>query len=189
MKDIVCLWYIAPIEHLESILQHGILCRNLALRSGYVTKDISCLSVQSKRSEFHGDVPLFFADNTPMLYDVFNDESEEISLLGIDNCVIDFDGVWFSNGNLGSGETSLYNSLEDITSEEWDIIFSRSGAYSKRWKRIRAAEVSVPRCVSPEYIKSISVASNISARCVRKILRRLKLKIPVRADLTAEGIS
>jgi len=156
------------------------------------TTDISDRSVQARRKDFHLYVPLFFADNTPMLYTVFKYKYENVCILEINNGVMDTEGVKISNGNVACQNTEIYDSLEELTDEEWSIINSRSSAYSKEWKRIRAAEILVPYKVPVESITSISVDKDEDPtnpyNQVLSIVEEVGLAIPVKMNLTLEGV-
>ena len=63
--DLSNFYYVTHVDNLESMLKVGLLCRNVV--SGLLDKwvDISDSGVQSRRSQYHGHVPLYVADNTP----------------------------------------------------------------------------------------------------------------------------
>lgn len=191
MRNIECFWYITSVDNLESIFENGILCRTLIEEYGISATDISYSTVQRRRVEYHDYVPLFFADNTPMLYVVFKEQYENVCLLEINKGVMEIEGVKFSNGNVASEETVVYDSLDDITNEEWEIIYSRHPTYWDR-KRIRSAEVLVPDEVSVEYITSISVDKDKEpANPYNRILSLVEeagLDIPINMNLTLSGV-
>lgn len=189
MREINHLGYIAPIDNLAFILVFGILCRSEVKRIGLDFTDISLWGVQKRRTEFHTYVPLFIADNTPMLYTVFQKKREEICLLKIDKKISERPGVGFADGNVASHETRTYESLDFISDEDWEILSSRYPAYWTKWKRIRSAEVLIPSEVSPEFINSISVASNHCSDRVNRILRKLGKRTPVIVNLSAGGVT
>lgn len=98
MREIKKFWYITSINNLVSIFKRGILCRaeiNKAEINKFEipTTDISNRGVQKHRKGFHQLVPLFFADNTPMLYIKMKEASDAICLLEIDKAVKDLDDV------------------------------------------------------------------------------------------------
>jgi hypothetical protein len=190
MREIKKFWYITSINNLVSILKRGILCRSEINKFEIPTTDISNRGVQKRRKEFHQLVPLFFADNTPMLYIMMQEASDAICLLEIDKAVKDLDDVQFSNGNVASQNTKIYNSLDSFTNEEEEIIFSRSPAYRNEWKRIRSAEVLVPTKVKPKFIKSIFVASEVSYVKVINLREQWGINTPkIGINLTEKGIS
>lgn len=190
MKEIKNFWYITSIDNLESIFEYGILCRSRINDEEISATDISDSGVQRHREKFHDFVPLFFADNTPMFYNVFNENYENVCLLEIDKEVKVVEGVQFSNGNIASQNTEIYDSLEEFTNEEWEIIFSRNPSYGKEWKRIRSAEILVPDKVPVKYITSISVdedSTNLYNQAFLSVMIA-KLDIPVNKNLTLSGI-
>lgn len=152
--------------------------------------DISDSAVQSRRKDFHSLVPLFFADNTPMLYRVFEKYGDTICLLEINKDVVGLEDVKFSNGNLASEETEIHGSLEGFTNEEWEVIYSRQPAYWQKWKRTRSAEVLVPFKVPVKYIKSVSVARDSIMSNAQALVSVMiaKLDIPVNNNLSSSGV-
>lgn len=182
------LWYITTIENLKSILFHGILCRNVCQERKLGFADISDLSIQKRRTEFHSYVPLFFAHNTPMLYRVVKEKGEEIVLLEINRGIMLARGVKFSDGNIASGETQIFDNLDDLEQLNWKVIYRPSGPLYRDWKRIRSAEVLVPNQVDSSKIISIHVQTDQSIKKVRDIFNGLKMKVKVIKDLTREGI-
>jgi len=191
-REIKNFWYITSIHNLVSILKHGILCRSRINELGISASDISDSGVQKRRKEFHDFAPLFLADNTPMLYKVFNEYYENICLLEIDKEVKDVEGVQFSNGNVACKETEIYDSLERIKDDEWKVIYSREASYYNPKKRIRSAEVLVPSQVPREYITSISVDADEGLtnpyNQVLSSVKEAELDIPVNMNLTLGGV-
>jgi hypothetical protein len=192
LRNIECFWYITSVDNLKSIFVNGILCRTVIEKCGIPVTDISDRLVQARRKDFHLYVPLFFADNTPMLHTVFKYKYETVCILEINNGVMETEGVKISNGNVACQNTEIYDSLEELTDEEWGIINSRSPAYSKEWMRIRAAEILVPGVVPVEYITSISVdkdeePANPYDRTL-SLVEEAGLDIPVNMNLTLYGV-
>lgn len=182
------LWYISSIENLKSILFHGILCRNVCQERKLGFADISDLSIQKRRTEFHSYVPLFFAHNTPMLYRVVEEKGEEIVLLEISPGIMLNDGVKFSDGNIASGETRIFDNLNNLEQFNWEVIFRPSGPLYGDWKRIRSAEVLVPNKVDSNEIVFIHVQTDESVKRAKYIVDGTKMKVKVIKDLAREGI-
>jgi hypothetical protein len=200
---ITSLWNITHLDNLKSVLKHGILSRNAASRLLHFT-DISDADAQSRRTPInnpvtginldpHDYVPLFFADNTPMLY-VVSDDSRVV-LLEISPEVSDTDGVHFSDANVASQYAQIYKDPTDLDQLDWSVIKSRRGAFWQNWKLIRSAEVLIPKQCPPSFIKAIHVQTNNDANIntvdtVRQILSQqlINTSIAVKGDLTPYGI-
>ncbi len=89
--DIGSLWHFTDFRKLKSILEHGLLSRNDCDAKGIKYIDSSNQEVQERREEYHDCVPLFFADNTPMLYTTLNQNK---ILLELDfKLIIEEDGI------------------------------------------------------------------------------------------------
>ena len=187
------LWNVTHLDNLKSILQSGILCQSEIQRRGAVHADISNRQVQNRRpAEFHEHVPLFLADNTPMLCVTAHDRS--VILLAVSLEVADKDGVKFSNRNVATSEHTIYSCTADLDALNWGIILGRRGAWSREWKAVRSAEVLVPTECDSSFIECVHVQQAESegitlAERARQIIRDAGAReVPVRDDLTAEGI-
>lgn len=182
------LWYITHLSNLESILTHGILSREQVKKRKIEFLDISEQEVQQRRQSYHDYVPLFFADNTPMLYVVCKEYGiGNICLLAIHANILNKIGVLFCDGNLAADETKIHKSIDGIPDDYWQIIYSRRPAWGTDWKRIRSAEVLIPQEVPVEYFKAISVSSVAKMR-VPLIQAQDICNIPIYANLTPNGL-
>lgn len=174
------LWYVVHINNLLSILKNGILCRNEVLRRNLKFKDISYLSVQKRRTEFHNYVPLFFADNTPMLYVCLQNDPERIVLLEIDVDVANLEGVIFSDGNVASNNSKIYKNSSDLAKLDWNTILNSDPAFYDEMKRKRSAELLIPNTVPSQYIRCIHVPESMSESKVKKLEKFLKEQLEIR---------
>lgn len=199
---ITSLWNVTHLNNLESLLSHGIVCRNSACKLPSFT-DISDRHVQIRRRptcdangkvvfDPHDYVPLFFTDNTPVLYVTSDDK--KVILLEVSPEAADSTGVCFSDANIASNDYSRYTDPNDLKNLDWSIIKSRRGAFSKEWKHKRSAEVLIPKLCAPSFIKAVHVQPAVvdEARLVdeaRAIVRKFaNLNIVVHEDLTSEGV-
>jgi len=174
-KGIDHLHYMAPLATTPLIAALGIL--SFQLRSELEKEEqwrqllrlmgsesIADQLVQHRRDRkildgksLHEYAPLYFGTHTPMQYVVTRDnagEQGEIITFAEVNLerVLSTDGVWFTDGNAASDDTSFYNGMEGIAAIHWDLVLDRKPCTSDDWKRWKAAEVLVPRQVPPEYI-------------------------------------
>lgn len=182
------LYYIAPVEHLLSILEAGILSRERAIREERIKVDISNQQILQKRqkrttpdgrrlSEYAN---LFFQPRNPMLFRLISEKKEEdISILEIEREVLSINGTVISFGNAASDESKLM-SASKCRAEEWKEIEQqtqiekwRSGDSSKR--KIMA-ECLIPDRIDPKHIKAIYVVSLEAKRKLQDSIIQMKHK-------------
>ncbi len=169
------LHYMAPLATTPLIAALGIL--SFDLRSELEKEDqwrrllrlmgsesIADQMVQHRRDHkvldgksLHEYVPLYFGTHTPMQYVVTRDSPEEqsrvITFAEVNlEKVLGLDGVWFTDGNAASDDTSFYNGIEGVEAVHWDLVLGKEPCSSDEWKRWKAAEVLVPRQIAPEYV-------------------------------------
>lgn len=156
------LFYIAHLANLASILENGILCRNLAERRRYIAADISNQDVQERRKEFFGYAPLFFRNNPPMLYDVLKKPfNQGVLLLEISTAATNVVGVRFSNGNAASPQTETYFNPLDLRKLKWNLIKSAPKDFNDMLahKSARSSEMLIPKRCSPHRIRRVHALS------------------------------
>jgi len=190
------LFYLTALENLESILQHGILCRDFARQ--HIKVDISSDRVQRGRMdnfpEVHKYVPLYFAPNTPMLYvcaSLKRNNMESVILLKISSEIVNFGEVYFSDGKTANG-ANLYTDPDDLTKSGWEIINNPYPAYSEDWTHARSSEIFVPEECDSSYIQGVYFQSRLAEGWSKagKILDHASWsgKIFVENSLTERGI-
>lgn len=196
------LWNVTHLDNLESLLSCGIICRN-STRQMQGVVDISQQAVQARRRtthnavqgttfEPHAHVPLFLADNTPMLYVTSNDK--KVILLEVSTEAADAPGVCFSDGNIAADAHGLYTDPKDLATLDWSIIRSRRAAFWPESKRKRAAEVLIPQVCSAKFFKQVHVqATVVDGTPVADVARRIVARsghpyVPVPMDLTRQGV-
>ncbi len=185
MAKIKSLWHITHVENLSSVLKNGIYSRGLCNRT-MTYRDIADPNVVVHHPGEYA--PVFFADNTPMLYVVFKEYEQSVVLLEIDTNILRISGVKFSDGNVTCNDSCTYDDLDDLERLDWGIIYNRRPAYWKKWRRIRAAEVLVPNMIPADYIRAVHASPHISKK-VMLITRIANNRIQVYPDLTEGGIS
>lgn len=149
---------IASLANISSILEHGLLCHDLAQKINHL--DISLNEVQIRRNKsvpgglaLHKYVNLYFHARNPMLY---LRKDEKIFVLRIDKCVADFDNVVFSDINAAC-EFALFKGKEYINDFDFSNIFAKywvdiNGNVIKDIKQKKNAEILVPRRIDASYI-------------------------------------
>lgn len=153
------LYHMTHISNLKSILTHGLLSHNNAHKYGLVETDISMSEAQQYRRQWHDCVPFYFNPRNTMLYKR-REHQNEIVILGVDPMLILQEGAYFSNGNVASMSTKLYNDISMLKNLPWQIINSSSWnredpGQKANYKRIMCAEVLVPERVDVQSILKI----------------------------------
>lgn len=200
---VTSLWNVTHLRNLASLLERGILCWN---DTNQVPDrvDIAERQVQQRRGPRyyatlritvnpHAHVPLFFADNTPMLYVTSSDNA--VILLELRAEVADAPNVFFSDANVASEFHQLYSDPADLANLDWDVIKDRRGARYPDWKRKRSAEVLIPTCCPASMISKVHVqfGAVLDEVPVAQIARTIIAasshpRIPVREDLSPHGV-
>ncbi len=168
---IASLWNVSHLDNLPSLLERGLLCWNDANQLASRV-DIADRHVQNRRRprfdarlnkifEPHAHVPLFFADNTPMLF-VTASADRRVILLEIHSEAADAPNVCFSDGNVAAADHCLYSDPADLAHLDWQIINSRRPAWGTDhdgidWKCKRSAEVLIPGCCPATFIRTVHV--------------------------------
>lgn len=169
------LYYLAPVENVPSIRQHGILSLNEVKRRGLKFSTVAADYAQQRRANkqidglpIHDFVPLFFTKYTPMLAVV---KRQDICCVWVSYDVLKKPGAHYSDGNLASGGTSVYRvptpflNRGQLVHVQWDWLCKM---FDRSWdgKRLRAAEALVPKCVEPSYVLRVCVRDTfLQARC------------------------
>ena len=164
-------YYITPLENLPSILEHGILS-HLEIRNRRLdpTRIYDEHIVQRRQRRETPDkkslwyyVNLYFQPRNPMLYRVLHEaegqgREDAIVILGVDRRVLNLPGVWVTDGNAASPDSTFFRPEKagEIAHMVADLAWWSEADNSKR--RIMA-EVLVPRVVPPNYIHTVYVPS------------------------------
>ena len=161
--EIPCLYSLQHVDNLPSIQRRGILShadigriKHVDLSDEKVQRARSCLSIGGLDLHFY--VPLFFRPLTPMEYVicVHENKRDEVAMLEIDTSVFALPGVWFTDGNARANATNFFDDLDDLDQLEWDIL-NTPNAFSRRYRRIKSAEVLVPHKVRWNFVKRVCV--------------------------------
>ena len=196
LKFLKNFYHLTDINNLDTILQDGILSRERIINNySYDFIDLSNKDIQRKRKDLHSYVPLFFADNTPLLYRILTNHDPETSvLLEIDKHIFFLkDGVLFSNINAAKNDAEIYSDWKALDQLDWNIIYERKSAMSFYRKGIRSAEVLIPNIIEPKWIEKIHFWSDCSQENY-KFLRKIVSKAgydpdeKIELDLTLKGI-
>ncbi len=147
----------------------GILCRNAIFAANIRFSDISDPTYQRKRVDVlasyglvaHDLVPLYFARKTPMLWVVCNTQnrSTKVAILKVNLSIINREGIYISDKGCASWEASISQNLDDLKTFDWTTISHWEGN-DQDLKKIKGAELLVPRLVESRFIENIIIKDN-----------------------------
>ncbi len=179
-SEVKALYFITPIENLESILEHGIVCFHSAKK--LVTKSIADPVIQERREKIipginkklHSFANLYFNPRNPMMYKRKN-MHQELCVLHIDASILDETGVIISDGNASSAYTRFEPSPAGLKNIDIGYVFAKywtSDDYFEglQCKRRICAEVLVPNKIGSRFICGILVSCVKSQKKVEEIL-------------------
>ena len=187
------LYYILPIDNLSSVLENGILCRNLAPRShmSFANEEIQInrhqiIPCQDIGFNLHDYVPLFFSERPPLLYSANISPIDTVKIFISPKILLE-PGAIFFDMNAVSDSATLFNDIRELPNLNWEIIHRRYyGRYYSEREHInylyRQAEADIPLRIMPKFFAEI-VASNDQA-LIRAILAVLEtgMEIPYKTD-------
>lgn len=190
--SIYCLYNINSLSNLKSIMQYGILSKNLLKKLNIQNTDISNLSVQSirdfKRVPNHGPLHdyanLYFDARNPMLYYlVHNKDIDTLCILCIDKRVLDLPETVVTDRN-AAASLAIFESPDKalellnfgvILSQSWD---DKDSLKKDEKKKIKCAEVLILNKVPIEYILCVKVGSEKA----KQRIEELNLGLPIYLD-------
>ena len=181
-SDITELHFITHISNVSSILQVGIISRNMAIRKKMKFEDLSEPGVQDRRTgkkipgtskELHDYANLYFDAHNPML-SARRSENNDICVLRINRNVLDLKGIVMTDMNAA-------RDCRFMPLEEGLFSLDHDKVYMVNWKDpdnpineyrqagIKCAEILVPECVESRYIIGAYVANRIALDAFKQI--------------------
>ena len=195
------LYYLTHVRNVPSMVEYGLLCRKLVEELGINHESIADDEIVEKRKlkrtpdgktldEF---VNLYFAKKPPMYWRIVSraKNSRELCYVCVCKSVLLEPGVYFSDGNAASSRTKIYSGLKNLKHLNWEIIYDEfwyafKPLYGKSLlipdeevKRLKQAEVLVPRKIPPEKIRRIVVSSSVVKTRLKEILGEGKIIVEV----------
>ncbi|KAF2961042.1 DUF4433 domain-containing protein [Fervidobacterium sp. 2310opik-2] len=184
------LYYITPIENLDSILRYGrIFSRNELQKRNYKFVDFSDQDVQSRRAKkvvdghsLHDYVNLYINPRNAMLYRYLK-EKRKIAVLQISNRILSKDwNIQYSFRN-ASTDKAIISKKPDKILQNYNDIMSYSWGNNDDLKQIMQSEVLVLGYVPADFISRVFVKKE-NFELVKKILGKYKYKIEVYTSST-----
>lgn len=163
------LHYITPIANVPSIRMRGILSHR---RAGQIShRSVAMDEVQDRRARkrvpgglmLHDYVNLYICARNPMIYKR-KEQHNELCVLSVNTDVLDLNEVVVTDRNASRGFVRFGPIPGGLTNVDYDMVFARS------WKHpddpeldylhsgIKCAEILVPNCVAPGYIRGAYVS-------------------------------
>lgn len=163
------LHYITPMCNLPSILQHGLLSNVRAAR--HRPASVAMPEIQNRRfrvkvpggRRLHDYVNLYICARNPMMYKV-RAQRDQLCVLSVSTDVLDLPGVVVTDGNASSNYVRFAAAPAGLSIVDKELTFAddwtdqdRIQYYRK--KSAKCAEVLVPECVAPGYLRGAYVWS------------------------------
>lgn len=186
--------YITPIENVASILARGILSHTLAQTVPHGS--IAMQEVQDRRRNkkvplsghiLHDYANTYFSARNPMLYKR-KDAHRKLCVLRISTAILDIDGVIVADRNAASNTVRFSPVATGLTSINRDLVFAEYWNHpgnelkSDEHKKIKCAEILVPRYIPAKYILGAYVSCIESQSKLRESLSS-QLSIMINAYL------
>lgn len=187
-SDIEYLFYIAPIENLQSILTNGILCHNEAKKINH--QSIALPEVQERRrnkvipngGRLHDYVNLYINPRNPMMYRL-KERHKELCIVRVDSLILDEPGVVISDRNAAKQYARFDRPDQGIERIDKERISARYWTHGddpmdeERHKGEMCAEVLVPKRIDPKYIRDALVSCAEGKDKLKQLCPQCKTKI------------
>lgn len=188
--DVQELYYICPIENLQSIAANGILSHNRAIKVPH--RSVAMQEIQERRKTvvvpgakpLHEFANLYINARNKMMYKIVrNQDVNEICVLRISPAVLELQGVVIADQNASSGYARFEASPRGLEGIAQDLVFAQSWIHPddaiESWRHgsIVCAEVLVPDRVNNQYITGVHVATQPAAEAVRAVAPGLQVSI------------
>lgn len=186
------LYNITSINNLNSILDYGILSKNI-VRNQFQYTDISNSSVQNRRDNvyvtkskmLHDYANLYFNPRNAMLYSRLS-EVDNLCILKVDKDVLNLKDTVVSDRNAAVGGAKFMSPMQASRQLDFDIIYSQSWDFENpnmklKYKSFMMAEVLVYKSIPPQLIKEIWVANKYAYEKVKQINPKVPIRVEPRA--------
>ena len=153
---------IMPIDNIPSVVKHGILSYNCAMRIQH--SSIAMNEVQERREKviipngrpLHQYANLYFTYHNPMMYKR-RKVANTICLLVIYPSIIETENCILSDRNAETNMVKFYTPYEGVYHIDFDLVFAQSWTdddpyIASNKKAIKCAEILIPDCIPFNYI-------------------------------------
>ena len=185
--EIKNLYYIAHVGNLPSIVERGILSRDIIDAEEVRHDSISNGNIVDKRKEIRTPdqkslwnyANLYFQPRNPMMYRVsIESGAENLAVVSIDQKILHASGVWIADGNAANAMTQFQTPSDGLKTlaRQWKIVQSKWWNDRDGSKRKIMAECLVPNKIAPEHIDTIYVINKtVQAKVANAVGKNLNL--------------
>ena len=186
-SDLKELHYIAAIENVVSILKHGILSHNRAVRVPHLS--IAMQEMQDRRAhvvvpggrKLHDYVNLYICARNPMLFKRLS-LIDQICVLRVDTGVLDIPGVVVTDSNASGDYVRFASAPHGLLFVDQERTFAEYWTDPDpleyyRKKAAKCAEVLIPDRVPPEFIIGVVVGTTFAKTALDSLETQLDAQI------------
>lgn len=177
-KPIRCLYNIAPIDNVPSIIEHGILSYNSVQQRQHCS--IAMNDVQARRTQtvvpnglpLHDYANVYFNPRNPMMYKR-RELADTLCVLAVSAEILDLPGAVVSDGNAASNSTRFYQPYDGLQQIDFVKIFAEWWDDADVWvkrnnKRVECAEALVPYAIPYSFVVAALVVSDSAKDALAK---------------------
>jgi hypothetical protein len=192
------LHYITDMANVPSMLERGILCHRLAVRTAREHVPIADEEVQARRASkriwlgrsyrfLHDYANLYVDARNAMLFLLLRAGEADLAVLAVDSTVLDLRGVVVADRNAASLAPGFLPAAEGIAALDEAVVSAERWTDSPEAKQRRMAEVLVPGRIPPSLISRAHVPDEAAAQRLRGHLGGRSLAINVNPWLFFRG--
>ena len=195
IADIKELYFIMPIENLDSILEHGLLSHNRIKQLKLKHRSIANGVIQDRRKDkpvpggkykLHDFVNLYFNPRNAMMFKR-KDMHADVCVLGVDADLLDDKNTIVTDGNGSSNYTIFYRASLGVQHLDKSLVFTRSW-YDEdyfamlRKRRAVCSEILVLNNIPAGKIKQVYVSCKENVEKTKDILHNRGVSLPVKVN-------
>ncbi len=195
IADIKELYFITPIENLDSILAYGLLSHNRIAQLKIRHKSIANGVIQERRKnkpvpggkyKLHDFVNLYFNPRNAMMFKR-KDMYADMCVLGMDVDLLNSKTTIVTDGNASSDYTIFYSASSGVQRLDKNLVFARSwydDDYFAMLRKRRAicSEVLVLNNIPANHIRQVYVSCKESAEKIEEILKNKGISLPIKVS-------
>ena|SRR3989338_3159690 len=195
IADIKELYFITPIENLDSILTQGLLSHNRIAQLKIRHRSIANGVIQERRKnkpvpggkyKLHDFVNLYFNPRNAMMFKR-KDMHVDMCVLGVDVNLLNSKTTIVTDGNASSDYTIFYPASSGVRHLDKSLVFARSwydDDYFAMLRKRRAicSEILVLNDIPANHIKQVYVSCDESAGKIKEILANKGISLSIKVN-------